>query len=74
MDAVRRPGILVSVKEMTSRRKPTHEMPGGEIEETEDNGVVNDSLGTVDSADSTGTDEEKDSGDAKENSRNTRED
>jgi hypothetical protein len=49
-------------------------MPGGEIEETEDNGVVNDSLGTVDTADSTGTDEEKETGDAKKNNTPTRED
>ncbi len=59
---------------MNPRRKPTHEMPGGEVEETEDNGVVNDSLGTVDSADSTGTDEEKETGDAKKNNQPTRED
>ena len=59
---------------MSRQRKPTHEMPGGEIEETEDNGVVNDSLGTVDTADSTGTDEEKETGDAKKNNTPTRED
>ncbi len=59
---------------MSRQRKPTHEMPGGEIEETEDNGVVNDSLGTVDPADSTGTDEEKETGDAKKNNTPTRED
>ena len=36
--------------------------------------IVNDSLGTVDQADSTGTDEEKETGDAKKNNRPTRED
>ena len=49
-------------------------MPGAEREETEDDGVTNDSLGTVDPADSTGTDEEKETGDAKKNNVNTRED
>ena len=49
-------------------------MPGAEQEETEDDGVVNDSLGTVDPADSTGTDEDKETGDAKKNNTNTRED
>ena len=49
-------------------------MPGGQTECTEDDGVVNDSLGTVDPADSTGTDEEKDTGDAKKNNASSRED
>jgi hypothetical protein len=49
-------------------------MPGGQKEDREDDGLVNDSLGTVDSADSTGTDEEKEIGDAKKNNTNTRED
>ena len=51
---------------MSEKTKPTHEMPGGQEEDTKDDGVVNDSLGTVDSADSTGLDEEKETGDAKE--------
>ena len=59
---------------MNKKTQPTHEMPGGQTECTEDDGVVNDSLGTVDLADSTGTDEEKDTGDAKKNNANTRED
>jgi hypothetical protein len=59
---------------MNSKFKSTHEMPGGEIEEEKDDGVVNDSLGTIDIADSTGTDETKDTGDAKKNNKNTRED
>jgi hypothetical protein len=37
-----------------------------------DNGVINDSLGTIDSADSTGTDEEKETGDAKKGNSDTR--
>jgi len=36
--------------------------------------VVNDSLGTVDEADSTGTDEEKETGEAKKNNFPTKED
>lgn len=59
-----------------SPHKPTHASPGKAIEEnggTED-GVVNDSLGTVDPADSTGSDEEKETGDAKKNNRPTRKD
>lgn len=39
-----------------------------------DDGVVNDSLGTVNSADSTGLDENKETGDARRNNKNTRED
>lgn len=36
--------------------------------------VVNDSLGTIDPADSTGTDEDKETGDAKKDNFPTRED
>jgi hypothetical protein len=49
-------------------------MPGGQTECTEDDGVVNDSLGTIDPADSTGTGDEKEAGDAKKNNASTRED
>ena len=59
---------------MSAKTKPTHEMPGGQTKNPKDDGVVNDSLGTVDSADSTGTDENKETGDAKRGNRNTRED
>ncbi len=59
---------------MSKKTQATHEMPGGQTECTEDDGVVNDSLGTVDPADSTGTDEEKDTGDAKKSNTSTRED
>jgi hypothetical protein len=59
---------------MTPKTKSTHEMPGSQAEVEEDDGVVNDSLGTVDPADSTGTDEEQETGDAKKNNTPKRED
>lgn len=59
---------------MSNKTQPTHEMPGGETECTQDDGVVNDSLGTIDPADSTGTDDEKDNGDAKKGNTSKRED
>jgi hypothetical protein len=56
--------------------KTTHTQPGGFVvpDPEKDDGIVNDSLGTVDVADSTGTDPEKETGDAKVKNRNTRED
>jgi hypothetical protein len=56
--------------------KPTHTQPGGfEMPDPKkDDGIVNDSLGTTDVADSTGSDPEKETGDAKTKNRNTRED
>ena len=60
---------------MSTGPKPTHTQPGGfEVPERTDDAVINDSLGTVDIADSTGTDEEKETGDAKDKNMNTRED
>ena len=61
---------------MTEKLKPTHTQPGGFIEENEeaDDGVVNDSLGTTDISDSTGTDEDRETGEAKDNNKNTKED
>jgi len=59
---------------MSAKTKSTHEMPGGQTEDKVDDGVVNDSLGTVDPADSTGTDEDKETGDAKKNNTPKRED
>lgn len=59
---------------MTAKTKPNHESPGEEIEPIEDDGVVNDSLGTIVPADSTGSDETKETGDAKKNNKPTRED
>jgi hypothetical protein len=56
--------------------KPTHEAPGSRVDENAnpDDGVVNDSLGTVNTADSTGVDEDRETGDAKRFNKNTRED
>jgi hypothetical protein len=61
---------------MNSKVKPTDMPPGGFVKEDEerDDGVVNDSLGTVDPADSTGVDEEKETGDAKVGNKDTLED
>lgn len=44
---------------MNKKTQSTQEMPGGQSECVEDDGVVNDSMGTVDVADSTGTGEEE---------------
>jgi hypothetical protein len=61
---------------MSKKTQSTHESPGGQTEDTQDDGVVNDSLGTVDPADSTGTDDEEEegTGDAKKINTNRRED
>ena len=61
---------------MSAKTKPTHEMPGGGIEDdgNADDGVVNDSLGTIDPADSDGLDEKKETGDAKRGNTRKRED
>jgi hypothetical protein len=60
---------------MSGKTNPTHTQPGGRQEENKsDNGIVNDSLGTVDPADSTGLDEDKETGDARKNNKPTRED
>jgi hypothetical protein len=59
---------------MNTKTKLTHELPGSKKEKTEDDGIVNDSLGTVDIGDSTGSEEEKDNGDGKKGNTNTRED
>ena len=61
---------------VNDKLKPTHVQPGGFIDEDADleDGMVNDSLGTVNIADSTGVDEEKETGDAKVNNKDTRED
>lgn len=59
---------------MSAKTKSTHEMPGGQTEDTKDDGVVNDSLGTIDIADSTGLDEKKETGDAKKGNAPKRED
>lgn len=59
---------------MNEKTQSTHESPGTQKECAEDDGVVNDSLGTVDPADSTGTDESKETGEATKNNASTRED
>ena len=61
---------------MIDKPKPTHTQPGGfqQGNPKNDDGVVNDSFGTVDPADSTGLDENKETGDAKRQNKNTRED
>jgi hypothetical protein len=61
---------------MSETLKPTHTQPGGftETPKKPDDGVTNDSLGTIDPADSTGVDDEKETGDAKKNNKPTRED
>lgn len=55
---------------MSEKEKPTHTMPGGrqENDSKPDDGVVNDSLGTVDSADTTGTGEENEPCDPRDKS------
>jgi hypothetical protein len=47
---------------------------GGKTTVDEEDVIVNDSLGTVDEADSTGTEDEKETGDAKKNNFPTKED
>jgi hypothetical protein len=60
---------------MTKRPKTGHTEPTSieDPEKTEDE-MVNDSLGTIDIADSTGVDEEKETGDAKAGNSDTHED
>ena len=61
---------------MTEKPKATHTQPGGFVEEDErvEDGVENDSLGTIDIADSSGSDENQETGDAKDQNKPTRED
>ncbi len=61
---------------MNAHLKPTHTQPGGFVQENKnaEDGVVNDSLGTVSVADSTGLDERKETGDAKKKNIETNED
>ena len=67
---------LLGDERVNEKLKPNHEQPGGFIDKNvkPDEIVVNDSLGTVNIADSTGLDESKETGDAKRNNKNTRED
>lgn len=51
---------------MMGEKRPTYSLPGGMMEiYDEDDGVVNDALGSIDVADSTGIDDELETGDAK---------
>jgi hypothetical protein len=61
---------------MTEKLKFTHTQPGGLEEKSPpiDDGMVNDSFGTVNIADSTGLDETKETGDAKRMNKQTHED
>ena len=59
---------------MSAKNKPTHELPGGQREDKKDDGVVNDSLGTIDPADATGTGDDEDNSDAEKDNANTRKD
>jgi len=61
---------------MSEKLRSTHTQPGGLIEEKDivDEEMVNDSLGTIDISDSTGSEEEKENGDAKVKNKNTKED
>jgi hypothetical protein len=61
---------------MSEKVKSTHTSPGGfvEVDSAVDDGVVNDSLGTIDIADSSGLDESKETGDAKKDNKPTKED
>jgi hypothetical protein len=62
---------------MTPNLNPTHTQAAGLTDKKSkkiDEAMVNDSLGTIDPADSTGSDESKETGDAKAKNKNTRED
>jgi hypothetical protein len=64
---------------MSAKTKSTHELPGGQTEDKknddlEDDEMVNDSLGTVGISDSTGSDEQTETGDAKKGNTPKRED
>jgi hypothetical protein len=60
---------------MREKPKPTYTRPGTVVEDdpAEDE-MVNDSFGTIDIADSTGVDEDKETGDAKIGNLDTHED
>ncbi|KAA6465368.1 hypothetical protein DYQ86_05355 [Acidobacteria bacterium AB60] len=61
---------------MRPNLKPTHTVPGAYVEETDeaDNGVINDALGTIDTADSSGVEDELETGEAKSGNFDTQED
>lgn len=59
---------------MSTGLKLTYAQPPGCMVGEDEDAVVNDSLGTVSTADSTGTDEDLETGDAKANNFDTHED
>jgi hypothetical protein len=61
---------------MPPQLKPTHTVPGAYVEEIDDAdyGVTNDSFGTIDIADSSGVEDELETGEAKIGNFDTRED
>ena len=60
---------------MTEKPTTTKHSPGGKVDDDViDDEMVNDSLGTTVPSDSTGSDETKETGDAKKNNKPTRED
>ena len=60
---------------MTQNPRPNRAQPGSlEVTANPDDIIVNDSLGTVSIADSTGIEEERETGDAKVGNAKTRED
>jgi hypothetical protein len=61
---------------MMETPSPAHAKPHKSLEDPEqaEEAVVNDSLGTVNTADSTGTDEDLETGDARDKNFDTRED
>jgi len=59
---------------MADKMKPALTKPEGSVKTTPtvDDAMVNDSLGTIDFSDSTGSDPEKETGDAKRNNKDTK--
>jgi hypothetical protein len=58
---------------MVEKTKPTQTQPTGSVKPnpTVDDAMVNDSLGTIDISDSTGSDPEKETGEAKRKNKDT---
>ena len=68
--------LAVGIQLRMVNLKPSHTQPGGFVDKKSkpDDEVTNDSLGTVDPADSTGSDESLETGDAKARNKDTHED
>jgi hypothetical protein len=68
-------GVLGIQPSMAAKLSPPRTLPDESSDENySEEEIVNDSLGTIDPADSTGSDEDKETGDAKVLNWNTRED